>query len=166
MSIKGLSNIKITEICSNHFHTKPYFRGVYGSNKLSELEILDNPPFFVICNTLSDKENISGHWTIIFRNENYTSHFFCSLGKKPEGEILKFIERLGGDYAFNVRRYQAYGSASCGEMVCYYADMRCQGYNDAEVLAQFSTTNLAINDCLVMSYVYGHMTAGKKHISR
>lgn len=155
---EGMSNSRITSICTGHDHTKPLFRGVFPINKLAAIEIKDDPPFFYIFNTVSDTIKISGHWTCVFRNEDYSTNFFDSLGNPPRGDILDFILKLGGAYTHNVHRYQGYRSTSCGEITLFYADLKCQGYEDSDVLNTFSTTHLKLNDSLTQAYVYGHMT--------
>ena len=158
MNKLGMSNTKITEICSNHYHTKPYFRGVYASNKLKTVRIPDNPPYFIICNTSSDESSRTiGHWTVIYRSKEYRTDYFCSLGLKPQGEVLSYVENLDPNYSYNILRYQDYESTSCGEMCLFYADFRVQGYTNEDTLDLFSTTKLKMNDFLSRNYVYGHM---------
>ena len=158
MNRLGMSNTKISEICLNHYHTKPFFRGVFASNKLKTVSIQDTPPYFLICNTSSDEVSRNvGHWVAIYRSENYTTNYFCSLGLGPRGEILSFIKGLGPNYDYNTSRYQDFDSISCGEMCLFYVDFMVQGYTNEDVLNLFSTSNRKMNDFLSRNYVYGHM---------
>lgn len=155
----GMSNFKIDQICLNHYHTKRFYKGVYASNGINKEIVPDLPPYFIICNTVKDSSEINfGHWICIFRNENYTTNYFCSLGKRPSGDILSYIKELGGDFFCNSERYQPFNSSTCGEMSLFYADFRAQGFSDEAVLSLFSVSNKKINDSLVNNYVYGHMT--------
>lgn len=156
---KGMSNVKLTKICTTHYHTKYLFKGVFACNKLHGLHISDDPPFFIICNTENDMSNTIGHWVSIYRNEDFTSYFFNSLGAPPQDEILQFIIKLGGTYTHNVHRYQDYNSDCCGEITLMYCDLRSQGFTDDETLSTFSLTHLKLNDSISRAYVYGHMTA-------
>lgn len=162
----GMSNAKISQICSMHYHTKHNFRGVYASNRINTSVVEDSPPYFVICNTASESPgNVYGHWVCIYRNENYTTNYFCSLGKRPSGFLLEYIKDLGPKYSCNTFRYQPFNSSSCGEMALLYADFRSQGFSDDSTLSLFSTTNRAINDSLARNYVYGHMTLARPRIN-
>ena len=145
---------QINQIASHHSHTKPTYAGVYSADNLPIIE-KTNKPWFIIAN--KDPGNSPGsHWVVLFNNIDGTIDYFCSLGEKPDGDILSYLEKSKYYHAPTIR-YQSNSSSACGYMCLYYADLRSIGYDDSTTTATLSTKHFGQNDRIVKTYVFGHM---------
>ena len=150
-----LTGKELRLILSNHYHTKPIFIGVYPDDIFPDVTNID-PPFCIILN--SDPHNKLGeHWSVVFRNDEYSTSYFCSLGRAPTPNATAFIKSMGGLYYANMRRFQPLNSVRCGNYCLYYCDLKAQSFSDSDIYKTFSTDDYKTNDDLVTAYTYFHM---------
>ena len=159
-----LSSLQIHCICTNHYHTTPFYSGVFSIDNLP-IKVQSYPSFY-ICDVVSRKhdQNVIGHWVLIlFPNHNSPPEFFDPLGHPP----THYGQNLGhflidnsshSTYKFNNVQVQSQHSVSCGAFCLYVADQRILGRSLPQAVRSLHTVNLAANDELVQNYVIHHMT--------
>ncbi len=153
----NLSGQDLTEICTEHFHTQPLFRGIYASDKLpSPSQLLPSSPCFIIVNT--DPSYEPGlHWISIFIENVDSATYFCSLGTPPIEPVRNFLSTIGNT-AICKGNWQTNDSDLCGEYCLFFTDLKCQNINNDEIASLFDVGGPILNDHIVSQYVYGHMT--------
>ena len=146
---------ELQTILSTHFHTKPIFLGVYADDAMPDVTNIV-PPFCLILNS-APHTKIGDHWAVVFRNDDHSTSYFCSLGRAPTPNADAFIKSLGGRYYANLRRFQPLNSVRCGSYCLYYCDLKAQSFSDSTIYSTFSIDNYKSNDNLVTAYTYFHM---------
>ena len=156
-----LSNRDIEMVARRHWHTGPYFRGVFASDTLPPARLIRCN--FLIVNT--DVSSGSGkHWVLIVINKPGTAYeWFDSLGKSPmdySATLHDYMTQQGSQpFIMNSKRIQSASSEHCGYFCLYVADKRCSGELLDTVMNDFSSDagQLDNNDALVENYVQYHM---------
>lgn len=154
-----LSGRDIAMVASGHWHTNPYFAGVYAVDSLPL--IIEDKSSFIIVNT----DVLSGtgqHWVLInILSKSDPYEWFDPLGKSPEHyshALYDFMTQNGiKPFIMNTEQVQSDISDSCGYFCLYVGDFRCVGYTLNYILDKFKKRNLSSNDLLVENYVHNHM---------
>ncbi len=153
----NLSGYDITDVCYSHFHTEPFFKGVYASDELPPpSELTKSPPCFIIVNT--DPSNQPGeHWVTLFIENSTTVTYFCSLGTLPIQPISNFLSFFN-KVKMSIDQWQSNESDLCGEFALFFSDLKCQNFDNIQIANLFDNDNMELNDFLVSQYIHGHMT--------
>lgn len=154
-----LSGRDIGIVADGHWHTKPYFAGIYAVDTLPI--IIGDEPRFIIVNT-DVLSGVGQHWVLInIFPENTPYEWFDSLGKEPQhysNVLYDFVTQNGlKPFIMNINPVQSDISDSCGYFCLFVSDLRCQGYAFNYILDGFDGRNLNNNDALVENYVHNHM---------
>ena len=152
----ALSGKQMDIICSNHFHTQDKYRGIFTSNGLPEPnKLMETTPWFIIVN-IDPNTSPGSHWVTIYCDNTKSISYFCSVGTRPRGDILKFLESYE-DVIINSHQLQTNDGDLCGEFCLFYADLRSLEFTDSEILQLFNPESANQNDDIVGQYVNGHM---------
>ena len=101
-----LTTIDILNLLGN----VPWFGGVFPIDRLPVT--LGKDKAIVI--NLDESYKEGSHWVAIYLDKNKISHYFDSFGRRPQGPILTFIERISNFYLYNPNKYQGNLSVACG----------------------------------------------------
>ena len=127
-----MNTLQLNHVLTSNPVTKKYFNGVYPKDTL---ELIENKPSLIICNT-DTSEGEGKHWILIHFNNNEVE-FFDSLGKNPLDygvEFFNFMKKYASECNFTSIRVQPRNSDLCGQYCVFFAHKRCQGYNMKYIL--------------------------------
>ncbi len=130
--------------------TRTQFGGVCSADMIPN--IVRRRPKLYIVNT--DTSYYSGkHWVAFYFPTNGPPEFFDPLGHSPDYYHRRFRNVLlinGPQYIYNCRRLQGPESVYCGQFCLYYGYRRCRGMSMRTIVNEFSSTNFALNDEIVL----------------
>ena len=137
-------------------YAKKTFIGVYSCNELKTIKTRKKL-YGLVVNT--DKSWEPGtHWQSIFVKNN-KCHFFCSLGLKPNTDVLQYLSKFPKYYC-NRQKQQRFSERTCGAYAIFIQAMMSRGHsfkflceffdnlkNDDEFMQNYlkETFNFAIN---------------------
>lgn len=158
-----LSSLQIDCICTNHYHTSPFYKGVFSIDNVPNK--VHSFPAFYICDAVTrlHHPNIIGHWVlIIFPKRDTPAEFFDPMGKPPAfygDQLTQFLmaNSSQSSYKFNPVQVQSQQSDSCGAFCLYVADQRIIGLTLAQSVSSLHMDRLSANDQIVQNYVIRHM---------
>ncbi len=113
-------------------------------------------PCFIIVNT-DPSDRPGEHWVAIFIENSNTASYFCSLGSSPIQPISNFLNSFN-TVNLCIDQWQSNDNDLCGEFALFFADLKCQNFDDKQIANLFDIKNTESNDSIVCQYVYGHMT--------
>ena len=87
-----------------------WFQGVY---PIDSLPITLSRKKAIIIN-LDESYKEGSHWVALYLDDKGIAHYFDSFGRRPQGLILTFIERVSNYLMFNLKKYQGNISTACG----------------------------------------------------
>ena len=132
MNTKQLWNALI-----NNKVTEPFFDGIFPRDML---EIIENKPKLIICNT--DPSYRKGqHWVLFYFGKTYVE-FYDPLGNNISyygKEFSDLINKFGKNYKVSKLRTQPINSDLCGEYCLYFTYGRCKGYSMEYILRTMSS---------------------------
>jgi len=96
------------------------FQGVFACNELRPPMKL--PASYIVNTDPRSKPGI--HWIAIYIDQNYIGEYFDSFGNKPDGDILKFLQRVCKKIFYNNKCLQNKKSISCGVYCIYFLRQR------------------------------------------
>ena len=105
-TIKMLTTVQIMAILED----VPWFNGVY---PIDRLPLTLGKKRGIIIN-LDESHKEGSHWVSLYLDDKRIAHYFDSFGRKPQGQILIFIERVSNYYLYNPKKYQGNLSIACG----------------------------------------------------
>ena len=139
------------------YFVKAGLRGIWSGAQPADF-IVQFPfqgPKFIILNT--DESRGRGlHWVAVYVPFSGPLEFFDPLGKSPETYHAYFRDWLvssGRSYVRNGRRFQDYGTDTCGEFCVYYGVKRLRGETMREIVQSFNAQHLYFNEILVSDFV-------------
>ena len=88
-----------------------YFKGVY---PIDCLPVFMEVPASIVIN-LEPHYMDGSHWVVVHIDKSRYAHYFDSFGRRPEGNILTFIEKNAPrGYTYNKIKFKANESIACG----------------------------------------------------
>ena len=152
------TNLLIEQTLRLHYHTRPYFIGVF--NKDDMPEILPMVPSFMIVSSTNSSE-INGHWLGLIFPNHHQAEFFDSFGKSPSLYGVEFTDKLTQNsikgYTYSDIPVQDTKSSACGLFCMYICDKRTLFPSLASVVTTLASDDLLLNDIIVTNYFENHL---------
>lgn len=147
---------QITRVLQSDRTTRPYFRGVFPSDKLPE-SIQRFPAAFVA--NVDPEGKPGSHWCAFYFNNEQDGEFFDSYGLKPgdyNSYFQAFLNKHSKKWSYNQRRLQDFDSNVCGHYCLYYLTYRCRNVSMKTIVDHFSARNFRQNDTYVYYFITKH----------
>ncbi|MCG8032156.1 MAG: hypothetical protein JAZ03_08265 [Candidatus Thiodiazotropha taylori] len=112
-------------------------------------------PRLLILNT-DESDGRGLHWVTVYVPVFGPLEFFDSLGQSPgtyRDYFRSWLVSSGRGYVRNGRRYQDYGTDTCGEFCIYYALKRLSGETMMQIVQTLDSRNLSYNELIVSDFV-------------
>lgn len=139
------------------YFVKAGLRGIWSGAQPADF-IVQFPfqgPKLIILNT--DESRGRGlHWVAVYVPFSGPLEFFDPLGESPEtyhGYFRDWLVSSGRSYMRNDRRFQDFGTSTCGEFCVYYGVKRLRGETMREIVQSFKARDLHFNEIVVSDFV-------------
>ena len=118
-----MDELQIDAILRRSSKTKNFFKGVYSSDTLPNIN--DLPSCLVL--NVDEKHEPGSHWTAIYLDVNGRGEYFDSYGLPPLSKhVVKFMETYSKPWTFNERQLQNAITTMCGPYTIFFLLYRCK----------------------------------------
>ena len=105
------------------------FLGIYAADKLKKVQVKNE--HCCIVNTAPSTQK-GEHWICIYISKNQME-YFDSSGRRPRGEILKWLNRKKKKIVYNTKCVQGLFTATCGAHCIYFLHHKCKGHKTNDI---------------------------------
>lgn len=141
-----MDSTQLINIVESLKNLKPYFRGIYACNTLSDG--VRRFPSAYVCNT-DPIEKKGTHWVAYWFDSVNQCEFFDSFGRTPEDydeRLRDFVDRNSPLCLYNNIQVQPDFSSTCGLHVLYYLNARARGISMSDIVNK--TSEMRVRDIL------------------
>ena len=143
-----MDNYEIANFLRRDWRVRPYFRGVYPSNRLPKRLQRGIAHAFVI--NIDPDTKPGSHWVAVYFNHFGQATYFDSFGLSPYVPAIKtFITKNCNSLKYNSWILQSFYSQTCGLYCILFIKSLCRGQTLTYFLKRFNPLSQLYNDNVI-----------------